>query len=136
MRLQQSTPFQSKRSMTTKAACSMQNTHIGMRQEQASQAIIASLKKSKQGTEKTTFRLRDWGISRQRYWGVPIPIIHCPHCGEVAEKEENLPVTLPENIDYRYGDPLLKNCEAFYKTTCPECGADAVRETDTFRHLF
>ena len=112
------------------------DTHIGMRQEQASEAIIASLKKSKQGTEKTTFRLRDWGISRQRYWGVPIPIIHCPHCGEVAEKEENLPVTLPENIDYRYGDPLLKNCEAFYKTTCPECGADAVRETDTFDTFF
>ena len=112
------------------------DTHTGMSQEQATKAIIASLEKNKQGTQKTTFRLRDWGISRQRYWGVPIPIIHCPHCGEVTEKEENLPVTLPENIDYQYGDPLLKNCEAFYKTTCPECGTDAVRETDTFDTFF
>ncbi len=81
-----------------------------------------------------TYRLRDWVVSRQRYWGVPIPIVHCKSCGAVAERDENLPVMLPEIDDYLPSDdgksPLAK-VEAFVNTTCPQCGAPAKRETDT-----
>ncbi len=81
-----------------------------------------------------TYRLRDWVVSRQRYWGVPIPVVHCEKCGAVPEKEENLPVLLPETDDYLPSDdgqsPLAKVAE-FVHTTCPQCGAPAKRETDT-----
>lgn len=83
------------------------------------------------GTVKTNYRLRDWGISRQRYWGCPIPIIHCQHCGDVPVPEEQLPVKLPEDlIPDGSGNPLNKD-ERFTKCACPTCGADARRETDT-----
>lgn len=83
------------------------------------------------GCVKTNYRLRDWGISRQRYWGCPIPIIHCEHCGDVAVPEEQLPVKLPEDlIPDGSGNPLNKD-ERFTKCICPKCGADARRETDT-----
>ncbi|MDE2253592.1 MAG: leucine--tRNA ligase [Betaproteobacteria bacterium] len=83
------------------------------------------------GEKKTTWRLRDWGISRQRYWGTPIPIIHCNTCGVVPVPEHDLPVVLPEDlIPDGSGNPLAK-CDAFVHTTCPRCGRPAQRETDT-----
>nr|VFK33308.1 MAG: leucyl-tRNA synthetase [Candidatus Kentron sp. MB]VFK33984.1 MAG: leucyl-tRNA synthetase [Candidatus Kentron sp. MB]VFK76398.1 MAG: leucyl-tRNA synthetase [Candidatus Kentron sp. MB] len=84
------------------------------------------------GKRKTNFRLRDWGISRQRYWGAPIPIINCPTCGAVSVPDKDLPVTLPENVQLGDGASPLKNDPAFYRTTCPVCGGQAERETDTF----
>jgi leucyl-tRNA synthetase len=83
------------------------------------------------GEKRVTWRLRDWGISRQRYWGCPIPIIHCAHCGAVPVPDEQLPVVLPVNlVPDGSGNPLLK-CPEFLHVKCPKCGADARRETDT-----
>lgn len=94
-------------------------------------AIVAELEAKQRGERKTQFRLRDWGISRQRYWGCPIPIIHCPSCGDVPVPEDQLPVVLPENvIPDGSGNPLAKMPE-FYQCQCPTCGAEARRETDT-----
>ncbi len=84
------------------------------------------------GEKITRYRLHDWGISRQRYWGAPIPIIHCETCGPVAVPEEDLPVRLPENVDFSEGIVTLANLPEFYKTICPNCKACAKRETDTF----
>ncbi|MEC8882159.1 MAG: leucine--tRNA ligase [Pseudomonadota bacterium] len=108
----------------------------GLEQKKALQAIVQDLVDSKNGESITTYRLRDWGISRQRYWGVPIPIVNCAECGAVSEKEENLPIRLPKDIQYEYGKPLLKECKEFYETTCPKCGKAAHRETDTFDTFF
>lgn len=81
---------------------------------------------------KTTYRLRDWLISRQRYWGTPIPMVYCDHCGIVPEKEENLPITLPENVEFLpTGQSPLKVLEDWRKCKCPACGKDAERDTDT-----
>lgn len=94
-------------------------------------AIIAALEANGHGARKTQFRLRDWGISRQRYWGCPIPIIHCPACGDVPVPEDQLPVVLPEHVvPDGAGSPLARMPE-FYETSCPTCGGHAKRETDT-----
>ena len=100
--------------------------------KEGSKKIIQFLEKNNIGTSKTTFRLRDWLISRQRYWGCPIPLINCNKCGMVPEKEENLPVLLPDIDDYKNTNesPLAKSDE-FINTNCPECGSKAIRETDT-----
>ncbi len=83
------------------------------------------------GGPRVQYRLRDWGISRQRYWGCPIPIIHCPSCGEVPVPEQDLPVVLPEQVKMDgVGSPIKKD-PAFYRTRCPKCGGEAERETDT-----
>ncbi len=108
----------------------------GLSTEQAKIKITEKLIANKQGEFSTNFRLRDWGISRQRYWGVPIPMVYCPKCGIVHEKESALPVVLPEDIKYEYGKPLLKEHKEFYHTKCPKCGGDATRETDTFDTFF
>lgn len=94
-------------------------------------AIVADLEASAHGARKTQFRLRDWGISRQRYWGCPIPIIHCDSCGDVPVPEDQLPVVLPEDVvPDGAGSPLAKMPE-FYECSCPKCGSAAKRETDT-----
>lgn len=94
-------------------------------------AIVRDLEAKGCGQKKVQFRLRDWGISRQRYWGCPIPIIHCPDCGSVPVPEEDLPVVLPEHlVPDGSGNPLNK-CEEFLHVACPRCGAAARRETDT-----
>ncbi|HSX71211.1 MAG TPA: leucine--tRNA ligase [Pseudomonas sp.] len=98
---------------------------------EAFDAIVADLEASGHGARKTQFRLRDWGISRQRYWGCPIPIIHCPSCGDVPVPEDQLPVVLPEDVvPDGAGSPLAKMPE-FYACSCPKCGSAAKRETDT-----
>ncbi|AXK39095.1 leucine--tRNA ligase [Crenobacter cavernae] len=103
----------------------------GLGYQAAFDAIVADLEAQQHGAKRTQYRLRDWGISRQRYWGCPIPIIHCDHCGDVPVPEDQLPVVLPENvIPDGAGSPLAKMPE-FYETTCPKCGSAARRETDT-----
>ncbi|MCD4506902.1 leucine--tRNA ligase [Chromobacterium piscinae] len=103
----------------------------GLGYQAAFDAIIGDLQAKNHGQKKTQYRLRDWGISRQRYWGCPIPIIHCPSCGDVPVPEKDLPVTLPENVHPDgAGSPLARMPE-FYETSCPKCGGAAKRETDT-----
>ena len=100
--------------------------------DESSGEILKYLTKSGIGNKKTTFRLRDWLISRQRYWGCPIPIINCSKCGLVAESIDRLPVLLPEIDDYKNSEdsPLAKSKE-FVNTSCPTCGIESIRETDT-----
>ncbi|QDD10574.1 leucine--tRNA ligase [Candidatus Methylopumilus planktonicus] len=103
----------------------------GLEFQEAFDAIVNKLTSLNKGKKTTQFRLRDWGISRQRYWGCPIPIIKCHSCGEVPVPEKDLPVVLPESIVmHGVGSPIKKD-ESFYKTTCPSCGKPAERETDT-----
>ncbi len=104
----------------------------GMDMHEALHAIIDYAEEKGFGKRKVNYRLRDWLISRQRYWGAPIPVINCPHCGEVLVPEEDLPVKLPEDVSFEQGvvSPLA-NSESFVHCKCPKCGADATRETDT-----
>ena len=104
----------------------------GLDFEQAFEAMLAKLEPKELAKKKIQYRLRDWGVSRQRYWGCPIPMINCEHCGTVPVEEQDLPVVLPTDVvpDGR-GNPL-KNLPEFVNTTCPKCGNPAERETDTF----
>src|SRR5580692_6839863 len=103
----------------------------GLTFQAAVDAIAAALEKRGIGKKRVQFRLRDWGISRQRYWGCPIPLIHCASCGDVPVPDEQLPVVLPEDlVPDGSGNPLNKT-PAFYECTCPKCGSAARRETDT-----
>jgi leucyl-tRNA synthetase len=111
--------------------CVNSGKYDGLDFQQAFDAISGDLAAKNLGEKKVQFRLRDWGISRQRYWGCPIPIIHCTACGDVAVPDEQLPVVLPENVTITgTGSPLAKMPE-FYKCICPKCGSKARRETDT-----
>ncbi|MEQ1629963.1 MAG: leucine--tRNA ligase [Gallionella sp.] len=111
--------------------CTNSGKYDGLTYDQAVDAIASDLSANELGEKKVQFRLRDWGISRQRYWGCPIPIIHCPSCGDVAVPDEQLPVVLPENVvPDGAGSPLAKMPE-FYECACPTCGGKARRETDT-----
>lgn len=102
----------------------------------ASAAIAAALSSKNLGKRRTQYRLRDWGVSRQRYWGCPIPIVHCQNCGEVPVPAEQLPVVLPEDVVMDgVGSPIKKDSN-FYETTCPTCGGEATRETDTLDTFF
>lgn len=108
----------------------------GLNFEASSDAISSALNAKNLGKKRTQFRLRDWGISRQRYWGCPIPIVHCEKCGEVPVPAEQLPVALPENVVMDgVGSPIKKDPN-FYETTCPTCGGKATRETDTLDTFF
>ena len=104
----------------------------GLPSEEAKEAIIAYLEENNWGKRQVTYRLRDWLISRQRYWGTPIPIIYCDRCGTVPVPEEDLPVLLPEDIELQPGgkSPLARH-ESFFRTVCPVCVGSARRETDT-----
>ncbi|MES2142462.1 MAG: leucine--tRNA ligase [Pseudomonadota bacterium] len=104
----------------------------GLSSEKASATISELLINNKLATHKTNYRLRDWGVSRQRYWGTPIPIIYCNDCGAVPVPEKDLPVILPESVHLTGAGSPLKAMPEFYQTTCPQCGNAATRETDTF----
>ena len=104
----------------------------GMDNEAAKTAIVEYLAKDGNGEKKVNFRLRDWLISRQRFWGAPIPIVYCEHCGAVPVPEEQLPVMLPSDIEFKpNGESPLKYMDEFVNTTCPICGRPARRESDT-----
>src|SRR5712675_1718050 len=111
--------------------CVNSGKYDGLDYRAAVETIAADLKKKALGDKQITWRLRDWGISRQRYWGTPIPIVHCPSCGDVPVPDEQLPVVLPEDlVPDGTGNPLAKT-PSFVDCRCPKCGKAAKRETDT-----
>ena len=112
--------------------CNTGTKFDGMTSKDGKIAIVKWLEEKNQGQLKTNYRLRDWLISRQRYWGAPIPIVYCEKCGEVAVPETDLPVTLPYNVEFKpNGKSPLASCEEFMNTTCPKCGGKARRDPDT-----
>jgi leucyl-tRNA synthetase len=112
-------------------ACVNSGKYDGLNYQQAVDAIAADLKFKNLGDKQVQWRLRDWGVSRQRYWGCPIPIIHCDSCGDVPVPDDQLPVVLPEDcVPDGSGNPLLKRAD-FLNCPCPKCGKPAKRETDT-----
>lgn len=104
----------------------------GMNNIEGSKKIIEDMDEKAIGQKTINYRLRDWLVSRQRYWGTPIPIINCPHCGEVAVEDEALPVLLPTDVKFTgKGESPLLTSETFLKAPCPKCGTEGIRETDT-----
>ena len=111
-------------------------TFNGLDFDAASSKIAEALSAKNLGKRRTQYRLRDWGVSRQRYWGCPIPVVHCTSCGEVPVPADQLPVRLPEDVVMDgVGSPIKKD-PSFYETTCPTCGGKATRETDTMDTFF
>jgi leucyl-tRNA synthetase len=108
----------------------------GLSSADAFNAIADFLEQQAKGERQVNYRLRDWGVSRQRYWGTPIPIINCPDCGAVPVPEADLPVLLPEDVIVDGSGSPIKSMPEFYQCACPVCGADAERETDTFDTFF
>lgn len=122
----------SERAFTEKGILCNSGEFDGLTSAQAFEAIAEKLRSQGKGRKKINYRLRDWGVSRQRYWGAPIPIIECPDCGTVPVPEDQLPVELPREVNLDgLGSPLAK-LESFVRTHCPQCGGPARRETDTF----
>jgi len=103
----------------------------GMNSKKAQEHIITMFEQKGIGKKTTNYKLKDWGVSRQRYWGAPIPFVHCESCGLVMEKKENLPVALPEDVAITGEGNPLENHSTWKHCKCPECGKDAIRETDT-----
>ncbi len=113
--------------------CVNSGPYDGLDFSNAVNAIAADLSEKKLGEKQVQYRLRDWGVSRQRYWGSPIPMIHCEKCGIVPVPVEDLPVTLPEEVEFdATGGSPIKKMPEWYQTNCPQCGGKAERETDTF----
>lgn len=104
----------------------------GLTVGEAKEKAIVWLETHGYGKRKINYRLRDWGVSRQRYWGCPIPVVYCPNCAAVPVPEDQLPVVLPENVSFMGVQSPIKADPQWRKTSCPQCGADAERETDTF----
>ncbi len=126
-----STQWQEWYGSKTGVVCVNSGKYDGLSYSEAVDAIAADLKAKGLGDKQVQWRLRDWGISRQRYWGCPIPLIHCPKCGDVPVPDKDLPVVLPEGlVPDGSGNPLNK-LPSFYECKCPTCGGDARRETDT-----
>ncbi len=126
----------SEMAVTEKGILKNSGSYDDLTSDAAFDAIAEDLEKQEKGQRTINYRLRDWGVSRQRYWGCPIPVINCPSCGSVPVPEDQLPVVLPEDIDFDGSGSPIKKMPAFYQTTCPECGGDAERETDTFDTFF
>ena len=103
----------------------------GLNSRKSQQFIIEMFEEKNIGKKTTNYKLKDWGVSRQRYWGAPIPFVHCDKCGLVMEKKENLPIALPEDVEITGEGNPLENHPTFKYCKCPECGGDATRETDT-----
>jgi len=108
----------------------------GLKTNDAIKLCLKKLAELKIGNEKVTYRIRDWGVSRQRYWGCPIPIIFCDNCGEVPVPEEHLPIELPEDANFNISGNPLDNHPTWKHTYCPRCNKKAIRETDTFDTFF
>lgn len=108
----------------------------GLSSREAWHAIADKLEKLGYGKREVHYRLRDWGVSRQRYWGAPIPMIHCEQCGDVPVPDDQLPVKLPTEVDFQGATSPLQNMPEFLNTTCPKCNSKAKRETDTFDTFF
>ena len=121
-----------KKAFTEKGVLINSGEFDGLAFEQANAAIVAALVLKNQGAQKVQYRLRDWGVSRQRYWGTPIPIIYCDKCGTVPVPAEQLPVVLPTDVKLTGPGSPIKQDPHFYQTTCPTCQGEATRETDTF----
>ncbi|MDO9167920.1 MAG: leucine--tRNA ligase [Methylobacter sp.] len=122
----------SEQAYTVKGVLKNSGAFDGLTSEQAFAAISEALEKEHKGQRKTNFRLRDWGVSRQRYWGAPIPVIYCDDCGTVAVPEQDLPVELPKDVVLDGSQSPLVGHPTFSHVACPSCGKDAHRETDTF----
>jgi leucyl-tRNA synthetase len=122
----------SEQAYTVKGILKNSGAFDGLSSEQAFAAIAEALEKDQKGQRKTNFRLRDWGVSRQRYWGAPIPVIYCDDCGTVPVPEKDLPVELPRDVVLDGSQSPLVAHPTFSHTTCPSCGKAARRETDTF----
>ena len=134
--IETSTPYDGSVATTEYGTLVNSGEFTGFDSKRAQKAIIAHFEAQKIGTKVVNYKLRDWGISRQRYWGAPIPMIHCPKCGLVPEKIENLPVALPDDVEIKgEGNPLDKH-PTWKHTKCPTCNADALRETDTMDTFF
>ena len=103
----------------------------GLNSKKSQYNIIKMFEEKELGKKTTNYKLKDWGVSRQRYWGAPIPFVHCEDCGLVMEKKENLPIALPEDVEINGEGSPLENHPTWKHCACPECGKDAVRETDT-----
>ena len=122
----------SREAFTDKGVLINSGDYTGMTSDQAFEVIADWLQQKGLGERQTNYRLRDWGVSRQRYWGAPIPITNCPTCGQVPVPDDQLPVELPEDVEFHGAGSPLKQMPEWYRTTCPACGGDAERETDTF----
>lgn len=121
-----------KAALTNKGILVNSQAFNGMDFSQSFKGIVNALEELQAGKKQVNFRLRDWGVSRQRYWGAPIPVINCKDCGAVPVPEKDLPVVLPVDVAFSGVASPIKSMESFIKTQCPCCGKDAERETDTF----
>lgn len=134
--IESSSPFDGSVATTEYGVMMNSGEFSGLDSKSGQKAVIAHFEKHNLGTKVINYKLRDWGISRQRYWGAPIPMIHCPKCGLVPESFENLPVALPDDVEIKgEGNPLDKHPTWKY-TTCPTCKGEALRETDTMDTFF